>query len=281
MDAKGGLLEAFKEGYEQDKLFMKIVTQPDHYPKFQLRDGLLYSNNAQGVEVLMVPRTLYGKRSIPEVLIDEAHRVLGHLGASKTLKYICQEFWWPMMVKDVQTFCASCGTCQTTKTDNQRPQGLLHPLSIPHRPWGSIGMDFLGPLPESDSYDYCLVVICWLTSMVHLLPISKRIKASEVAYLYLTQIVCLHGMPDSIVSDRDPKFTSAFWQELQRLLGTKLRMSTVFHPQMDGATEPTIRIVSQILRAEVQPDQKNWREAADGGVRNELLHQRFYGVCPV
>jgi hypothetical protein len=134
VDAKGGLLEAFKEGYEQDKLFVKIVTQPDHYPKFQLWDGLLYSNNVQGVEVLMVPRTLYVKRSIPEVLIDEAHRVLGHLGANKTLEYIRQEFWWPTMVKDVQTFCVSCVTCQTTKTDNQCLQGLLHPLSIPHRP---------------------------------------------------------------------------------------------------------------------------------------------------
>jgi hypothetical protein len=164
------------------------------------------------------------------------------------------------MVKDVQNFCTSCGVCQTTKTDNRRPQGLLHPLSVPHRPWGSIGMDFVGPFLEANGYDYCLVVICRLTSMVHLLPITKTIKASEVTFLYLSQIVRLHGMPDSIVSDRDPKFTSAFWQELQRLLGAKLRMSTAFHPQTDGATERAIRIVSQILRAEVSPDQKNWYE---------------------
>jgi hypothetical protein len=76
VDAKGGLLEAFKEGYKQDKLFMKIVTQPDHYLKLE---QLLYSNNAQGVKVLIVPQTLYRKRLIPEVLIDEAHWVLGHL----------------------------------------------------------------------------------------------------------------------------------------------------------------------------------------------------------
>jgi hypothetical protein len=96
--------------------------------------------------------------------------------------------------------------------------------------------------------------------MVHLVPLNVTIKASELAYLYLAHIVRLHGLPKSIVSDRDSKFTSRFWKELHRLLGTKLRMSTAFHPETDGASERVIRSVAQILRSMVAADQKDWAE---------------------
>ena len=121
-------------------------------------------------------------------------------------------------------------------------------------------MDFVGPFPESSGYDYLWVVICCLTSMVHLVPIRTTTTASELAQLYIQEIVRLHGLADSIVSDRDSKFTSRFWRETHRLLGTKLLMSTSFHPQMDGASERTIRSIAQILRAMVRPDQRNWSE---------------------
>src|ERR1700760_5197256 len=91
-----------------------------------------------------------------------------------------------------------------------KPQGLLHTLPVPDRPWGSIGMDFMGPFPESEGYDYLWVVICRLTSQVHLVPVKTTIKASELARTYVKEVVHLHGLPDSIVSDRDSKFTSKF-----------------------------------------------------------------------
>jgi hypothetical protein len=101
-------------------------------------------------------------------------------------------------------------------------------------------MDFVGPFPESSGHDYLWVVICRLTSMVHLVPIKTTTTASELAWLYIREIVRLHGLANTIVSDRDSKFMSRFWHETHKLLGTKLLMSTSFHPQTDGASERAV-----------------------------------------
>ena len=119
-------------------------------------------------------------------------------------------------------------------------------------------MDFVGPFPTSKGYDYLWVIICRLTSMVHLIPVNITVKASELASLYVKEVVRLHGLPDSIVSDRDSKFTSKFWSKTHQILGTKLLMSTVFHPQTDGATERTNRSVGQILQTSIQPNRTDW-----------------------
>ena len=121
-------------------------------------------------------------------------------------------------------------------------------------------MDFIGPFPKSQGYDYLWVIICRLTSMVHLIPVNNIVKASKPSSIYIKEVVRLHGLPDSIVSDRDSKFTSRFWRETHRILGTKFMMSTAFHPQTDGATEQANRSVGQILRTIVQPNQTDWVE---------------------
>jgi hypothetical protein len=164
------------------------------------------------------------------------------------------------VAKDVEEFCKSCGACQMTKPSTQQPQGLLHSLPIPNRPWGSIGMDFLGPFPESHGSNYLLVVLCRLTSLVHLTPTGTTIRASEVTRLVACEVVRLHGLPDLIVSDRGAKFTSTMWRELHRVLGIKLLMSTAFHPQTDGAVEGANWMVTQILRAMVASDQHDWAQ---------------------
>ena len=135
------------------------------------------------------------------------------------------------------------------KTSNQRPQGLLHSLPIPTKPWSSIGMDFMGPFPLSNNLDYIWVVLCRLTSLVHLIPLAP---------LFMANIVRLHGLPETIVSDHDPKFRSLFWTELHRLLGIKLAKSTVFHPQTNGASDRMIWKVSQVMHMLVRPDQLDW-----------------------
>src|ERR1700675_421480 len=158
----------------------------------------------------------------------------------------------------IEAFCNSCATCQATKSRNQRPQGLLHSLPIPTSPWTSIGMDFVGPFPLVENMDYIWVVLCRLTSLVHLIPLKTTTTAAQLAPLFLSHIVRLHGLPETIVSDRDPKFTSLFWTETHRLLGIKLERSTTFHPQSNGASKRMIRKVSQVLRAAVRPDQLDW-----------------------
>ena len=162
------------------------------------------------------------------------------------------------MSAEVHKFCATCGTCQMSKTNNKPSAAWLHSLPIPLFPWQSTGMDFLGPFPDVDGFNYVWVVICRLTCMVHLIACKVTNTATDLAAIYVREIVRLHGVPESIVSDRDSKFTSRFWREVHRLLGTNLLMSTAFHPQTDGASERAIQNVGQILRSVVDPDQRNW-----------------------
>ena len=118
----------------------------------------------------------------------------------------------------------------------------------------------MGPLPKLDKFDYLLVVIDRLTSQVHLVLTIMTVSVRGVAWLILKEVVRLHGIPESIVSDRDTKFTSIFWKELHRLMGSKLLMSTVFHPQTDGATERANRSIAQILHTVVSNDQQDWSD---------------------
>lgn len=253
-------LEAIKDGYKADRTFSKVLENVAAHANFTLRDGLLYVTTRLGFECLCIPFGRLDKRALTELVIDQAHTTLGHFGTQKTSEYVRRWFWWPKLHRDVERFCTSCGTCQTTKTSNARPAGLLHSMPVPLYPWQSMGMDFVGPFPTAHGFNYLLVVICRLTSMVHLLPCRVTDTAADIAALYVREVVRLHGLPETIVSDRDSKFTSAFWREVHRTLGTKLLMSTSFHPQTDGASERAIRNVAQILRALVDSDQKDWAD---------------------
>ena len=245
------VIESIKNGYRNDPLFSKVLNNIGHHKNFEVISDLLYTHNHVEASVLCVPSAVHNKRQITEVVISQAHEVLGHFGLQKTADYMRRHYWWPRIGQDIEQYCKTCPVCQMTKSSTQRVPGLLHSLPIPARPWESIAMDFVGPFPESGDCDYLWVVICRLTSMVHLVPIRTTTTASELARLYVREIVCLHGLAGTIVSDRDSKFTSKFWRETHRLLGTKLLMSTSFHPQTDGVSERAICSVAQILRAMV------------------------------
>ena len=150
--------------------------------------------------------------------------MLAHLSTQKTYEYLRDYVWWKTMFKDTESFCDSCMTCKQSKPSNQKPYSLLNPLDVPGQPWEAIGIDFIGPLPESKNrdgtYDCITVVIDLLTAMVHLIPSRTNYSAKEVAELVFSEIYKLHGLPKSIVSDWDVLFTSTFWDELHRLIGT-------------------------------------------------------------
>jgi transposase InsO family protein len=245
--------------YPDNPYFAKVISKPADFDSFSVEDGLVYHTDRLDHKLLCIPReTFLRGRRMTELIIDHAHSILGHFGPFRTSSYIRRYYWWPTLTKDVLEFCQTCGRCQMNKPSNQRPQGLLKSLPIPSRPWESVGIDFLGPLPTSESHNYLMVVICRLTSMVRLVPTRTDVKASGVADLYYRHIWKFHGLPASIVSDRDSKFTSAFWRELNAAIGTKLLMSTAYHPQTDGATERANRTVSQILRSIIKPNQLDW-----------------------
>jgi hypothetical protein len=258
VEGADGFLHAVRASYEKDKLFGKILAKPSEYAAFLIKNKLIYTKTRIGAQVLCIPSGTLQSKNLRQIVIETAHQTLGHFGPQKMSDYVRRFYWWATMRDDIKAFCASCHKCRTTKPSTQKPAGLLHSLPVPDRPWGSISMDFLGPFPKSEGYDYLWVIVCRLTGMVHLIPCTTKTHASELAYIFLKEVVRLHGVPDSIVSDCDSKFTSHFWRELHRVLGSKLLMSTAFHLQTDGATERANRSVLQVLRTLVQPDQLNW-----------------------
>ncbi|KAG9223419.1 hypothetical protein CCMSSC00406_0007606 [Pleurotus cornucopiae] len=255
------LVKEVRHKYSDDPTFKAITSKPKEFRNFDLRDGVLYLK-INGRFVLCIPHIFVGGRNLREIVIAEAHSLLAHLGAKKTLDYLREYVWWKQMVSDVQTYCDTCMTCRRSKPNNQKPFGLLHPLRVASRPWEAIGMDFVGPLPESKdrnaSYDSITVVIDLLTAMVHLIPSRTNYTARHIAELVFSEIYKLHGLPSAIISDRDVLFTSRFWKRLHELIGTELRMSTAYHPQSDGSTERANRTITQLLRQCINPNQRDW-----------------------
>lgn len=212
--------------------------------------------------VLCIPKGIVNGRSTREIVISEAHSLLAHLGAGKTLDYLRDHVYWKDMVSDTKAYCDSCQNCRRTKPSNQRPYGLLNPLQLARYPWETIGIDFVGPLPESKnrdgSFDCITVVIDQLTSMTHLIPSRTNYKAKDVAELMFESIYKLHGLPAHIISDRDVLFTSNFWEHLNELIGPRLKMSSAYHPETDGLTERANRTAVQMLRELVNDKQTDW-----------------------
>ena len=246
--------------YENDKFFSNIWKHPDRYDKFKVHKELLWIVNRAGYKVVCTPKGLIKGKSTQGLIIDACHQTLGHLGLSKMLEYVRRWFWWPNIKEDVEDFCSSCGKCQVTKVSHQKSPGWVHTMPIPTRPWENIGMDFTGPFIEIGGYDYILLVICRMTGMVHLIPTRTNVSAKDIARLFIKEVIRLHGIPESVVSDHDTKFTSQFWNELSKTLGQRLLMSTAYRPQTDGSSERAIQTMSQILRAVVNDYQTNWVE---------------------
>ncbi|KAK2410684.1 hypothetical protein QL285_046035 [Trifolium repens] len=173
-------------------------------------------------------------------ILGEAHKskLSMHPGATKMYQDLRHDFWWPGMKRDVAEYVASCLTCQKAKIEHQRPAGMLQSLDIPEWKWDSISMDFITGLPKTRrKHDSIWVIVDRLTKSAHFLPVRITDTAAKLTDIYIAEIVRLHGIPSSIVSDRDPKFTSHFWKTLHEALGTKLRLSSAYHPQTDGQTE--------------------------------------------
>lgn len=164
------------------------------------------------------------------------------------------------MRKDVKRFVAACDQCQRQNYEALKPPGLLQSLPIPEAIWVDISMDFIEGLPPSQGKNAILVVVDRLSKYGHFIAISHPYTATGIADIFLKEIFRLHGMPRSIVSDRDPIFTSHFWETLFKLQGTKLCRSSAYHPQSDGQTEVVNRSVEHFLRCYVADKPTNWTE---------------------
>ena len=195
-------------------------------------------------------------------VLKEIHCVpyAGHPGYIRTLEIVKRHFYWSHMTPEVRAFVLDCPVCQIEKGSSQKPAGQLMPLEIPQRKWDHVVLDFVVGLPVQQGFDTICTVVDKATKMCHFLPCSESISAKQVAKLYWANIGKLHGIPSVIISDRDVRFTSKFWKELWRILGTDIRMGSGFHPQSSGQVEIFNKLLEQTLRCTVHQlgETRNW-----------------------
>ena len=206
---------------------------------------------------LCVPDVIELKKEI----MEEAHSLAYamHPGSTKMYRTLKDHYWWRGMKREIEEFVSNCLTCQQIKIEHQKPAGLLQPLSIPEWKWERITMDFVTGLPKTQrGHDTICVIVDRLTKLAHFIATNNTYSLGRDPRLYVDEIVRIHGAPVSIVSDRDPRFTSRFWQKLQDAMGTKLHFSTVFHPQTDGQSERTIQTPEDMLRTCVMEFKGSW-----------------------
>ena len=250
------LMEDIREAVSRDDWYRAKMAEG------QPTDGLLRESG--------LLRTVSGQWYIPDDpelrarLLYEVHDSPsgGHLGVKKTLHKLQRVCWWLGMRAEVTSYVHSCVECQRVKHSQQKPAGLLLPLPIPSRPYDTITMDFVGPLPPSGErlYDYILTVVDKFSKRVNLLPCHKTIDAHQTARLLIDNVVRQHGLPVSIISDRDPRWTGVLWTELFAAMGTKPKRSSSYHPQTDGQTERMHRVLEAMLRAYVNKRGSDWVE---------------------
>ncbi|WVZ69477.1 hypothetical protein U9M48_018253 [Paspalum notatum var. saurae] len=245
------LLEAYATDPAAQQLLTKLSLTNKHDGNYSLHEGLLRYKG----------RLWLGSYSSIQLLIFNAlhsSALGGHSGFLVTYRRIKQLFYWPQMKKMIRDWVQSCTVCLQAKPDRSRYPGLLQPLPTPDHAWQIISMDFIEGLPRSKGSNCIFVVVDKFSRYAHFIPLSHPFTALSIATAFLDNVYKLHGMPQSIMSDRDRIFTSNLWRELFRLSGTKLCMSSSYHPQTDGQTERVNQCLETFLRCFVNACPTQW-----------------------
>ena len=196
---------------------------------FQIRDDDMIVKGQR----MCVPEYGEMKRNIMEEAPSSAYAM--HPGNTKMYRTLKEHYWWNGIKKDIASFVSRCLTCQQVKAEHQRPIWKIQLLPILVWKWEKITMDFVTGLPRTQrQHDVIWVIVNRLTKSAHFLPVNVEDCLEKLAQSYVDEIVRLHGVLESIVSYRDPRFTSRFWPSLQTASGTRLHFNTAFHPQTDG-----------------------------------------------
>ncbi|KAL0534150.1 hypothetical protein IC582_028434 [Cucumis melo] len=243
----------------QPTLRQRIIDAQSNDPYLVEKRGLVEAGQAVEFSLSSDGGLLFERRlcvpsdsAVKTELLSEAHSspFSMHPGSTKMYQDLKRVYWWRNMKREVAEFVSKCLVCQQVKAPRQKPAGLLQPLSIPEWKWENVSMDFITGLPRTlRGFTVIWVVVDRLTKSAHFVPGKSTYTASKWAQLYMSEIVRLHGVPVSIVSDRDARFTSKFWKGLQTAMGTRLDFSTAFHPQTDGQTERLNQVLEDMLRA--------------------------------
>ena len=237
------------EGYKVDPDYPSILPTRQ---RLMFLDGLWWYNDR-----IAAPDV----HSLKQHLMQEFHdsTYAGHLGVNRTLHSMEQYLWWPNMDKSIGQFISTCISCQRNKNLSTKPAGLLQPLDVPDRPWGSVSTDFITGLPVTKSgFDAIAVFVDRLTKYVHIVPTPTKCTAWMWTDFFVIHVFGNHGMVDEVISNRGPQFAGNFNQHLAERLNIKWKLSTAYHPQTDGQTERTNRTIEDMLQHFVSPATDDW-----------------------
>ncbi|KZV31629.1 peroxidase 64 [Dorcoceras hygrometricum] len=248
-------IEEIKEAVKGDPRFREIVEKLNRGEKPQSPYSLAQGTLLHKGKLVLPPQSKWTAQ-----IMVECHNSVegGHAGAFCTLKRIANCFYWPGMKGEVYQFVAECLVCQQHKYQATKPAGVLQPLPVPEQIWEDISMAFISGMTKSQGFEVLFVVVDRLSKYGHFILLKHPYTAQSVAGRFISEIVRLHGVPRSIVSDRDSVFMSTFWREIFRLQGTKLAMSSAYHPETDGQTEVLNRCIETYLRCFASEQPRAW-----------------------
>eukprot|EP00983_Pelagomonas_calceolata_P062829 1147447-Pelagomonas_calceolata.AAC.13 len=203
----------------------------------------------------------------------------GNPGVAKTMYLVGRQLYWPGMWSNVADYVRHCELCQHNKASVLQMAGELQPLSISGKGWKSVSMNLIMKLPRSArGYDAILVFVDRLTKMVRLVPSTESTGAAEFAQMFVEHVVRLHGVPEHVESDRGAQFNGVFLASVCNLLGLNQAMSSIYHPKSNGQTERTNRVVEEMLRTCVRPDQRDWDQVlwcAEFAINNSYMEAKL------
>ena len=247
------LLAEIREGYKNNPFISSLKAATPGISFISEREGFWFIGNR-----LIIPNVPH----IREALFYLAHDALGHFGTDKSYAALRSSYYWPNMRKHLEdAYVPSCPECQRNKSHTNKPFGPLHPLPIPNQRGDSVAIDFIGPLPLDEGFNSIVTFTDRLNSDLQIVPTKTNLTAEALADLFFDRWYCEKGLPLEIISDRDKLFLSKFWKHLHKLTGVKLKMSTSYHPETDGANERSNKTVIQAIRFHVERNQRGWVRA--------------------
>ena len=248
---------------------------PSPPPVYTLQDGLLLHRGR-----LIVPDVNH----LRTLMIREVHDQVytAHPSAKKTYQMLSSQYYWPGIDESVKRYVRNCHTCRRIAVPRDKKPGLLHPLPVPTRTCQHINMDFCSFNADKHGYDNVLAIIDRFSKQAISIPCSKKVTSKELARLYIYHVYRYFGPPQTITSDRGPQYISSFWKEFNAILGTKLQLSTAYHPETDGQTEIYNQYLQKRLRPFVNHYQDNWSELLPmmDYAQLTLPHDSLGGLAP-
>ncbi|MBW0573044.1 hypothetical protein O181_112759 [Austropuccinia psidii MF-1] len=214
--------------------------------KFFLIDSVLYRREKHTSALTVIDRDHVS------LILKQCHDCpyMGHMSEDRTKERVARTAWWPEWEQELSEYIKTCERCQKANMKHGKNYGLLQHIEKPKHPWQTINMDWVtGLVPGGkENFDAFLVIVDRYRKRVRCLPCHKEDTTMDTALLFWNNIISTCGVPKIIISDRDPKFTSALWTNLYDMLGTKLAFSTAYHPQTGGLAERIIHAMQNILR---------------------------------